>query len=266
MPETQELLQLALRAADLAEEVILRYYQTDIGVDWKPDRTPVTIADKAAEEAVRAFALQETPGFGFIGEEFGIENPEAEYKWILDPIDGTKSFIHGVPLFGTLIALYRKGEPLVGIIRLPALRSTLYASAEGGAWLDGKQVRCSSVNKLSEALVLCNTINTRETCGYGEWFANLRRSAGLYRGWGDCYGYYLVAGGRAEVMMDPIASLWDLAPLPVIFREAGGSFSSLTGQTGLFLDDGTPAGAIYEGFTGFACNNSLKISLPSPIP
>lgn len=260
--EVRGLLEIALRAADVAEEVILRHYQTGVSVDWKADNTPVTIADQGAEEAVRKFVAQATPGFGFIGEEFGVESPDAEYQWVLDPIDGTKSFIHGVPLFGTLLALVRRGEPVVGLIRLPALRSTLWASKGGGAWLDGKPARCSAVSELSQALVLSGTLNTMEDKGYGEWFRSLRRNARLYRGWGDCYGYYLVASGRAEAMVDPVVSLWDVAPMPVIFSEAGGSFTTLSGETRLWGPQGAPLASIHEGFTGIATNGKLKFPLP----
>ena len=106
--ENLELLKIALKTASLAEENILKFYQSDMGVEWKKDNTPVTIADKGTEELARQFWAKETPGFGVVGEEFGIESPDAEYQWVIDPIDGTKSFIHGVPLFGTLIALYKK--------------------------------------------------------------------------------------------------------------------------------------------------------------
>lgn len=260
--EIQELLQISLRAADVAEAVILKHYQTNVGVDWKADNTPVTVADKGAEEAVRAFAQHETPDFGFIGEEFGRENPGARYQWVLDPIDGTKSFIHGVPLFGTLLALVRDGVPVVGIIRLPALRSTLWASLGGGAFLDGQTVRCSNVDALGQSLVLSGTLNTMEDKGYGDWFRTVRRSARLYRGWGDCYGYYLVASGRAEAMIDPVVSLWDIAPMPVIFGEAGGKFQTLDGLETLFDPQGESVRSIYEGFTAMATNGLVQISLP----
>ena len=255
--ENLELLKVALKAAELAQENILKYFQSGVGVEWKADKTPVTVADKSTEEIVRKFWAKETPGFGVIGEEFGIENPDAEYQWIVDPIDGTKAFIHGVPLFGTLIALYRKNVPLCSVIRIPVLNTAVWAVNGGGAFLDGKPVRCSSVQALSEALVLSGTVNTMETTGYGEGFAKLRRSAKLYRGWGDCYGYYLVASGRAEVMTDPVVSLWDIAPYPLLLKEAGGTFSTVDGKTDLFDKDGKPTAPIYEGYSAFATNGLL---------
>ena len=256
-PENLELLKIALRTAELAEENILKFYQNDVGVEWKADKTPVTIADKGTEELARKFWAKETPGFGVIGEEFGIENPDAEYQWVIDPIDGTKSFIHGVPLFGTLIGLWHKNVPIASVIRLPAMKSAVWAVNGGGAFLDGREVRASKVSQLSDALVLSGTVNTMEDKGFGEGFTKLRRSARLHRGWGDCYGYYLVAAGRAEIMVDPVVSMWDIAPFPLLMKEAGGKFSTIDGKTELFDANGKPTAPIYEGFTSVASNGLL---------
>lgn len=257
MSEYQELLKIALKTAELAQENILKYFQTDVGVEWKADNTPVTIADKGTEELARKFWAKETPGFGVIGEEFGIESPDAEYQWVIDPIDGTKAFVHGVPLFGTLIALYKKNVPVCSLIRIPAMNTAVWAVNGGGAFLDGRPVHCSKVSSISESLVLSGTANTMETAGYGDQFAKLRRSAKLHRGWGDCYGYYLVAAGRAEVMLDPVVSLWDIAPFPLLMKEAGGKFSTIDGKTDLFGADGKPVAPIYEGFSSVATNGLL---------
>ena len=256
-PENLELLKIALKTAELAEENILKFYQNDVGVEWKADKTPVTIADKGTEELAREFWAKETPGFGVIGEEFGIESPDAEYQWVIDPIDGTKSFIHGVPLFGTLIGLWHKNVPIASVIRLPAMKSAVWAVNGGGAFLDGREVRASKVSQLSDALVLSGTVNTMEDKGFGEGFTKLRRSARLHRGWGDCYGYYLVAAGRAEIMVDPVVSMWDIAPFPLLMKEAGGKFSTIDGKTELFDANGKPTAPIYEGFTSIATNGLL---------
>jgi len=254
--EIHDLLQIGLKAVDLAKGEILKFYGTKITVDWKPDQTPVTIADRNAEDIVRTFLDKETPQFGFLGEESGRARQEAEYHWVLDPIDGTKSFVRGVPLFGTILALYRKDEPIVGLIGLPALHSVLHASSGGGAWVDGSRAQVSTVDRLDNATVLSGTVNTMEARGFGDGFANLRRSSQLYRGWGDCYGYYLVACGRAEVMVDPVVSIWDVAAMPIIFQEAGGRFSEINGNTRFFDEQGqVTAGP--EGFTGFASNMAL---------
>lgn len=253
MSEIRELLEIARKAAAAAAQVIVKYFESDLSVEWKPDNTPVTIADKKAEETLRGFFARETPDFGCIGEEFGIENPKAEFKWVFDPIDGTKSFIRGVPLFGTLVGLYRKGEPLLGIIGLPAMNRTLYAGKSLGAFVDGKSVHVSKT-LLSKGLALSGTVNTFENLGMSAQFDRYRKKASLYRGWGDCYGYFLVATGRAEAMADPVVSLWDIAAFPTIFSEAGGRFSCLDGSADLFDADGNPNRPIHEGYTALAAN------------
>jgi len=259
----KDLLSLVLQAGSIAQNEILKHWKTALNVEWKADATPVTIADKKTEELVRNFAQKETPEFGFIGEEFGQEKPEAEYQWVLDPIDGTKSFIYGVPLFGTLIAILRKGSTIAGLIQLPALNSKVWATEGGGAFADdGRAVRVSDTVELKNSLVLSGTINTIESKGYGEWFADLRKNAKLYRGWGDCFGYYQVACGKAEIMTDPVVSLWDIAPYPLIFAEAGGVFSTLKGEKSLFSAKGEPLHPIYEGYTAIASNGRFNIPLP----
>ncbi|MDR2731691.1 MAG: hypothetical protein LBB36_00555, partial [Fibromonadaceae bacterium] len=150
-----DLSSLILRAGSIAQNEILKHWKTAMNVEWKADSTPVTIADKNAEELVRSFAQKETPEFGFIGEEFGQENPNAEYQWVIDPIDGTKSFIYGVPLFGTIIAILKNGNPVAGLIQLPALNSKIWAIAGGGAFADeGTPVKVSDVCELKDSLVL----------------------------------------------------------------------------------------------------------------
>jgi len=256
--EIQSMLELALKATELAKTEVLKHYGKKINIDWKPDLTPVTIADKNTEQAVRDFFAKETPDFGFIGEEFGRTNTSAEYQWILDPIDGTKSFVRGVPLFGSILALYHRDQPVLGVIGLPALGSVLHASLGGGAWVDGNAAHVSSVTQMKDATVLSGTVNTMEARGYGEGFAKLRQSAQLYRGWGDCYGYYLVACGRAEIMVDPVVSVWDIAAMPIIFSEAGGSFSEISGNT-RFLDSEGKVLAGSDGFTSVASNKHLHV-------
>jgi myo-inositol-1(or 4)-monophosphatase len=265
----KDLLSLVLCAGSIAQSEILKHWKTDFKIEWKLDNSPVTIADKNAEESVRVFAQRETPEFGFIGEEFGQENPKAEYQWVLDPIDGTKSFIYGVPLFGTVIAILKNGIPLAGLIQLPVLNSKIWATAGGGAFIGdseatarGSAIRVSNIDELKNSLVLSGTINTMESRGYGEWFSGIRKNAKLYRGWGDCFGYYLVACGKAEIMADPVVSLWDIAPYPLIFKEAGGIFSTLKGEKNLFSANGEPLHAIHEGYTAIASNGRFEVPLP----
>jgi len=263
MSDCAGLLPLILRAGDIAQSEILKHWKTTLNVDWKADATPVTIADRKAEELVRSFAQKETPEFGFIGEEFGQENPSAEYQWVLDPIDGTKSFIYGVPLFGTVIAILKKGVPIAGLIQLPALNGKIWATAGGGAFADeGRPIKVSDILELKDSLVLSGTINTMESKGYGEWFEGIRKNAKLYRGWGDCFGYCQVACGKAEIMADPVVSLWDIAPYPLIFAEAGGVFSTLKGEKSLFSANGEPLHPIHEGYSAIAANGRFEVPLP----
>lgn len=256
--ENQHYLDLGLRALKMAQSTILGYYNQDLTVEWKADATPVTIADQKSETQVREFLAQETPHCGFIGEEFGASDPHAEWQWILDPIDGTKSFIRGVPLFGSMLALWRGNIPVVGIINLPALNSAVYAAQGCGAFLDGHPTRVSEISDLAQATVLSGTINTMESCGYGPTFTALRQGANLYRGWGDCYGYYMVLAGRAEIMFDPIVSLWDIAPLPILFSEAGGKFTEVNGGTEFFDVQGKPRWEA-DSYSGLATNGRLHL-------
>jgi histidinol-phosphatase len=248
--EIRELQKMGQQALLHSRKVILNYFQQSVTVEWKADATPVTIADKKAEEVLREF-FSKQGGFGFIGEEWGKQRADSsELYWIMDPIDGTKSFIHGVPLFGTLLALYHGNTPILGFIDMPALQSCIWAGHGQGAFLDNMPIQASGVNKIEEALVLSGTLNTIEHKGYEAGWKKLRHSAKLYRGWGDCYGYYLVASGRAEVMFDPVVSVWDVAPMPVIFSECGGKFSTLQGNETI-LD-------IQELFTGSEEDTKVK--------
>ncbi len=222
--------ELALRMAQEAGKIILAYFQTAVQVETKKDNSPVTIADRKSEEALRALMEKHTPGYGIIGEEFGTQSGSADREWVIDPIDGTKAFIHGVPLFGTLLALLEKGKPVVGVISLPALGHVMYASLGNGCVVDGEPCRVSSIARVEDSLLLDGSISTMERLGHGPAWSALRARAKLHRGWGDCYGHFLVACGRAEAMVDPIVSVWDVAPMAIILPEAGGRFTSISGK------------------------------------
>jgi myo-inositol-1(or 4)-monophosphatase len=193
----------------------------------------VTRADKEVEETLRTRIAKATPGYGVIGEEFGKESGFGNREWVIDPLDGTKAFIHGVPLFGTLIALLEKGEPVLGIIDLPILGERVHATRGGGCFRGEKRCQVSGAKKIEDALLLDGSITTMERLGYGAAWAGLRRKARLHRGWGDCYGHFLVAVGAAEVMADPTVEIWDIAPLGVILPEAGGRFTSFQGRASI---------------------------------
>lgn len=233
MKTLQEELEFALSLADDSRRIIRQYFGSDMKVEWKGDNTPVTLADRAVEEALRLRMLQATPDYGIIGEEFGTAAGASGREWVIDPIDGTKAFIHGVPLFGTLIALLEDGHPVLGIIDLPALGERVWAATGQGCHRNGKACRVSGISRLDEALLLDGSTSTMERLGHGPAWANLRHAARLHRGWGDCYGHFLVATGAAEVMADPIVEIWDIAPMAVILPEAGGRFTSIVGAEGI---------------------------------
>jgi histidinol-phosphatase len=239
--------ELALRMADEAGKIILAYFQTGLQVETKQDNSPVTIADRKSEEALRALMEKHTPGYGIIGEEFGTQAGSADREWVIDPIDGTKAFIHGVPLFGTLLALLEKGRPVVGVISLPALGHVMHASLGEGCLLDGKPCAVSSAARVEDSLLLDGSSTTMERLGHGPAWAALRKRAKLHRGWGDCYGHFLVACGRAEAMVDPIVSIWDVAPMAIILPEAGGRFTSITGVDSIHEKSGISSNGRIHG-------------------
>ena len=225
--ELRELMKVALRASELARDVIMPVYQREIHVELKADRTPVTVADRRAEEVIREFLERECPADGVLGEEYGEKAGDGHKRWILDPIDGTKSFIHKVPLWGTLIALEQDGRPVLGLIACHAVGETVVAAKGEGAFLNGSPCHVSAVAAVEGATVTM-TSATRMVTELPK-FAALCNSAKLTRVWGDCYGYMMVAAGRADVMIDPIMNLWDLAALYPVIQEAGGRISDVHG-------------------------------------
>ncbi len=244
MANYQEEAEFAVTLAAEAGKIILSYFQTSLQVETKMDNSPVTIADKKSEEALRTLMAKQTPSYGIIGEEFGSQSGTADREWVIDPIDGTKAFIHGVPLFGTLLALLEKGKPVVGVVSLPALGHVMVAYLGGGCALDGEPCQVSSVTRIEEALLLDGSVTTMERLGHGPAWADLRSKAKLHRGWGDCYGHFLVASGRAEVMADPIVSIWDVAPFAIILPEAGGRFSSFSGADSIQEQSGISSNGV----------------------
>jgi len=226
----RNLVDFAVEVAWRAGRVALAQYQTGIAAETKPDATPVTAADRAAEELVRDLIEARFPDDAILGEEFGETRPGALRRWIVDPIDGTRSFVHGVPLFGVLLALEEADEAVIGVAHFPALDETVWAAAGEGCWFNGRRARVSDSMRIEDALVLTTSYESVEEQGYGAGWDRVRQKAGLVRTWGDCYGHALVATGRAEAMFDPIMSPWDAAALKPIIEEAGGVFSDWAGN------------------------------------
>lgn len=228
-------LDLARAAGREAGRLTLRYFQQDnYAVELKADQSPVTIADRSAEELLRTRIAQVFPADAIIGEEFGRSNGTSGYTWILDPIDGTKSFISGVPLYGTMIGIEHSGRSLVGFVYMPGLDEGVYASAGAGAWhfrsdQSPNPARVSD-RTLDRGLFVTSQIDSYAKRGGLDIFHRLEKAAYVTRTWGDCYGYLLVATGRAELMVDPILNVWDAAAVQPIVEEAGGTFTDWQGQ------------------------------------
>jgi len=245
----QRRLEFALHAACRAGEWILGYYQSsDLVVDRKGDSSPVTDADRGAEKLLRNEIADAFPEDGVLGEEFAETLSANGYRWILDPVDGTKSFVHGVPLFGTLIGLEYLGRCVLGVCRFPALDEVVYAAQETGAWWQAgdappRRARVSAVSNFADALFCTTTITGWERTGRRETFERLCGRAGLTRGWGDCYGHILVATGRAELMIDPELNPWDAAALVPILQEAGGAFVDFDGRCSIHSGNGLSVNA-----------------------
>jgi histidinol phosphatase-like enzyme (inositol monophosphatase family) len=228
--ELNELLDFSLALARGAGEITLNYFRKAPETSTKADGSYVTIADREAEAYLRRQIAERFPDDGVLGEEEGEHRGRSGRRWIIDPIDGTFAFVHGVPFYGVLIALEIDDEMSVGVINIPALNEIVGAVKGGGCFLNGAPTRVSNVNKLEDALLLSTDFNACARYGFAEAAKTLQARARTSRTWGDCYGYVLVATGRAEVMLDPVMNLWDCAPLLPIMEEAGGTFTDWRGE------------------------------------
>jgi histidinol-phosphatase len=233
-------LALALELADLADAITLRRYRAeDLVVETKPDLTPVTEADRDAERVLRGRLAQVRPADSVIGEEYGVSTaPHSTRRWILDPIDGTKNYVRGIPAWATLIALQEEGQGVIGVVSAPALHRRWWAVTGAGAFVsDGlgaspepRRLKVSGVRELGDAQLGLSGWEEWEHAGRGEPMLELTRRCWRSRGFGDFWGYMLVAEGALDLDVDPIVSLWDLAAPMVVVREAGGRFTDLSGR------------------------------------
>lgn len=218
-----------------SEKIINSYFRTDLQVESKSDASPVTIADKKAEEKLRELIMKEFPEHGIVGEEFGKYKEDADYKWIIDPIDGTKSFINGSILFGTLICLLRNNKPVYGAINLPMLNQFIVGNNDE-TLLNGTKVNVRPCNDISEAVVLTTDIKNIDKYRNLSKFNDVIKKCKVFRTWGDCYGYYLVASGYADAMIDPIMSIWDTAAVIPVIKGAGGIITDFSGGDAMQSD------------------------------
>jgi len=241
-------LALAREIAVAAGKKTLEYFQRgNYEVERKADASPVTAADRAAETLLRERIAAAFPADGILGEEFGEAVGESGYRWILDPIDGTKSFISGAPLYGTMVGVEFEGECPVGVVYIPGLDEGVFAARGGGAWHfrgEEEPVRAtaSKCRDLSQGVFVTSQVDSFDDRPGGDAvFQELQKRAYVTRTWGDCYGYLLVATGRVEVMIDPEMNVWDAAAVQPIIQESGASFTDWSGQPTIHSGEGIGA-------------------------
>lgn len=229
--QLDDYLEFAQQTAHDAGRLTLGYFQTGLQPDMKPDDTPVTAADRKAEELIRTRIQKHFPGHRIVGEEFGSQGADLQAPcWWIDPIDGTKAFIRGVPLYGVLIGLEIEGRIAVGVAYFPALDEMVYAAEGCGCHLNGRRCRVSPTRTLARSMVSFTNAASFRPAGREAAWQRILSSAYHCVGWSDAYGHALVATGRLELMLDPVMNPYDCGPFPVILREAGGYFGDWSGN------------------------------------
>ena len=256
------MLQAVAEVARLTGDVALKHYRTRLTVEKKRDGSPVTIADRAAEEAARAWIMSRFPGDAILGEEFGSNGDQTGRRWLIDPIDGTKTFVRGVPLWGTLIAVVDGDDVIAGAINCAAASEMVVAAVGEGCWWNDAPARVSPQTDLAHATVLCTSPRFVGQPERDARWRTIAEDAAVARTWGDCYGYLLVATGRAELMVDNVMSPWDAAALVPVIREAGGEFSDWNGHVTAF-GDGSMA---TNGAMASMLRNRLGVPWPAEVP
>jgi histidinol phosphatase-like enzyme (inositol monophosphatase family) len=246
MTSTLPLLQAVTELARLAGDEANRFFRTGIDVEFKSDGSPVTIADRAAESVAREWIRTRFPDDGILGEEFGLENEGAPRRWVLDPIDGTKSFIHGVPLWGTLVAVVEGEHVLAGAIYAPPTQELVAAAPGEGAWFNGSRTHVTATATLAEATLLITDERFPDRPVRQRRWKQLAAAARITRTWGDCYGYLLLATGRADIMVDDLMNPWDAAAVQVVVEEAGGRFTDFRGRSTAFGGDSIATNAALD--------------------
>jgi histidinol-phosphatase len=232
-------LEFAVQTAYEAGRLTLGYFGTEAArPEFKADDTPVTVADREAERLIRDRISARFPTHAVIGEEYGAEEgADPDYRWIVDPIDGTKSFVRGVPLYGVLIGLEIDGVCEVGAAYFPALDEMVCAASGEGCFRNGRRTRVSATRTLAQGMAAFTDAASFEAHGRAEAWQRLLSTAGASRGWSDAYGHALVATGRVDLMLDPVMNSWDCGPFPPILREAGGYFGDWSGNETIYADE-----------------------------
>jgi histidinol-phosphatase len=232
---SESYMQASAELARLTGDNAMRFFGKALDVESKKDGSPVTEADRTTETLAREWIARRFPADGILGEEFGSTRADAARRWIIDPIDGTKSFVRGVPLWGTLVAVMEGESVLAGAAFFPAIGEMIVAGAGEGCWWNSMRCAVSTIGRLDGATVLTSEARFDSPAGrYRDGWRSLAEKAAASRTWGDCYGYLLVATGRAEVMVDPALSVWDIAPFVCIVSEAGGVLTDFAGNVSAF--------------------------------
>ena len=255
------LLEAAAEVAELAARTAMRWYRGSVDVETKGDGSPVTMADREAERVAREWIAERFPEDGILGEEFGETREDARRRWILDPIDGTKSFVRGVPLWGTLVACCEGDIVLAGAACFPAVDELVVAAPGEGCWWNGRRAAVSAVSDLALATALVTDDRFPDNPARAAQWNALAARVGIARTWGDCYGYLLVATGRAEIMVDDIVNPWDAAALQPIITEAGGVFTAWNGAATAFGGSAIATnGALADATRGFLHERSSGVT------
>jgi histidinol-phosphatase len=220
----------ALSFLKISNKEIMKWFRTNMTVESKSDQSPVTNADRRAEEILRKKISKAYPDHGIIGEEFGEENPQSEWVWTIDPIDGTRSFIRGLPLFASLVALLHKGEPVMGIISLPAFGETTWAVKGKGTFSGDQRLHVSNQGNLKEAFVGTADKYCFKAKKRMQLYNRLHREAEIVRTYPDAFGHLMAIRGAIDIMVDPWAYIWDFAPCKIMVQEAGGEFANFSGS------------------------------------
>ncbi len=232
-PIVPDVVAAMIRAAEAAGAVAMKYYRGGFEVTIKPDQTPVTQADREAEQAIKAILRRAYPDHGFLGEELGEEGPK-ERRFIIDPIDGTKNFIRRVPIWAVLLGLEEEGEITAGVMLNPALGEMFWARRGDGAWSAGERLRVSDCERLDEATLLHSDLHLMREGGFWDPLVRLVDACRRTRGFGDYYGYGLVAGGKAEIYVETDLKPWDAAPVKILVEEAGGRLTDFGGRPTIY--------------------------------
>jgi histidinol-phosphatase len=236
-PEWKSRYETAVEATGRAGQVALRYFESALNVEWKEDESPVTVADRETESLLRSALASAFPQDGFLGEEHGEQPGTSGFRWIIDPIDGTRNFVRGIPIWATLVGLESKGECIAGIVEIPALRQTYRALRGDGAFRGERRIRVSDVGTLDQAVLYYTSLKWFVQAGLQDAFLDMVKRTYMQRGFGDFYPYALIAQGSGEIMLEHGVHAWDVAAIQALVEEAGGRFSNWDGGVDLFKPD-----------------------------